>query len=213
MRETLLRRMAIISCFGLLVLFAGATFLYLTPANPVKARHLETLFKFMHPLFAQNWHLFGPNPIQTNFVMLVRCRTRDRVTAWEDVSTPTMAVHHRNRFTSMGKSTRPIQGAMYLALGRVSNDEWTPLLCVRDRKHPLCSDNPARKKAVETGTFMAHRIACRTCAKVDDVQHVQIRILIHTPPPWSQRHESDQAGVTRYVTLPWMPYEPWEGNR
>lgn len=195
-------------CGALLAVYVAATFLYLTPPNPVKARHPATLIRIQHPLFAQNWHLFAPNPVRTNVILTGRCRAGDRITPWQDLTTPHLAGHHRSRLSPLGKLIRPTQDALYLILGR-SLDEWLPLVCRRFPTHERCRGDPGRQRAWELGTFIVQRVVSASCAALPGVQEVQGRILVHDPPPWSRRHDPPEAGRVRYLTLPWMAYVPW----
>ncbi len=200
--------LATIACAAVLATYFTSTFLYLTPPNPVKARHLSVIVRIEHPFFSQNWHLFAPHPIRTNLILTGRCRAGDRTTQWKDLTTPLVAGHHRNRLSAMGKLMRPTQDALHLILGR-SLDEWRPLVCKRFPAHESCRNDPGRKKAWELGTYVVQRVVSADCASVPGVQKVQARILIHEPPPWSRRYESSEAGTVRYLTLPWMDYVNW----
>lgn len=197
---------------GAFLVYVGSTVLYLTPPNPLSLQSLPAIQALLHPFFSQNWHLFAPNPIRSNFVLTARCRINGQASPWHDTFTPLQAQHHRNRFTAMGKITRIPFNAMFIFLGR-SSDEWRPLLCRRVRDHPVCrGEDQASKKQREMGTFLLQRISSAAC---DDLvgpgrsSHVQARILIHEPPPWSQRDLPGTAGSTKYLALPWMTYRPW----
>jgi hypothetical protein len=182
------------------------TFLYLTPPNPVKAQWLRVISGIAHPLFAQNWHLFAPNPIRSNYVLSVRCRRRERVSSWLDVTQPMLALHHRRRVSPMGRLLRVHQNAMRLFLG-LSSDEWRQVLCRRDPRSAACRpDAAALEQQRKTGALLLGRTAagaCRSIASEERAQAVQVRLLIHTPPPWSGRHEPASRGTTRFVELPW----------
>ena len=204
---------------GLTILFVGTvaaiyvvnTFLYLTPPNPIKLHLSPVVYALEHPFFAQNWHLFAPNPVKTNFILTVRCRLHDRVTSWHDPYTPLLAAHHRNRFTPMGKVLRIPQNAVVAFLGR-NTDEWLPLLC-RQKRHlaPCRGEDEVTKKQRDLGKFLLQRLSSTAC---DDLSGggqtvaVQVRIHLHKPPPISQRHLPGEAGSTTYLTLPWAPYTP-----
>jgi hypothetical protein len=179
----------------------------------VKARLLPIIYGLQHPLFAQNWHLFAPNPVHSNFVLTVRCRTGRAVTPWHDVTTPLLARHHRNRASPMGRVLRVQQNAVHLALGW-NPDDWRTLICRRDPAHPTCGggDAPAQQRRA-MGRVVLRRVASAACDAVAGrgrSSHVQTRLLIHDPPRWSQRHLPAGAGSTRYLTLPWEAYEAWQ---
>lgn len=197
---------------SLAVVYVTNTFLYLAPANPVKLRHARVIYGIEQPLFSQNWHLFAPNPIKTNFVLAIRCRTRRDVTPWRDPFTPLLVTHHRNRFTPMGKVVRIPLNAIFSFLGRTT-DEWRPLICRRQPGRPACrGDDPPTKKQRDLGRFLLQRISSASCDQLVGPGHttaVQVRILIHTPPPFSQRMLPSDRGTTKYLTLPWLSYQPW----
>jgi len=203
----------------LTVLFLGTaasvyvvnTFFYLTPPNPIKLQLYPILYALEHPFFAQNWHLFAPNPIKTNFILAIRCRLSDRITPWYDPYTPLLAAHQRNRFTPMGKVLRIPQNAIFAFLGR-NTDEWLPLLCKQKRDLLSCrGEDVVTKKQRDLGKFLLQRLssaACDDLVGAGQAVAVQVRIYLHRPPTISQRHLPSEAGSTMYLTLPWTPYTP-----
>ena len=196
------------------LVYVGSAVLYLAPPNPLSLQSLPAIRAILHPFFSQNWHLFAPNPIRSNFVLTVRCRVNGQTSPWHDPFTPLQAQHHRHRFSPMGKVTRVPFNSMLIFLRR-SPDEWRPLLCRHVRDHPVCrGEDPASKKQRERGLFLLQRISSAACDELVGPRrssHVQARILIHEPPPWSQRHMPGTAGSTKYLALPWMVYMPWLG--
>lgn len=191
------------------MVYLASALIYLAPPNPVSLLHLQTVRGLLHPFFAQNWHLFAPNPIRTNLVLTVRCKVGPRITPWLDPYTPWLVQHHRNRFSPMGKMLRVPQHAMFAVLGR-SADEWRPLVCRRTPDSPFCrGEDPLARRQRELGLYILQRISSVVCDGVAGPGHaesVQPRILIHEPPPWSKRTLPASAGSTKYLALPWMPY-------
>lgn len=200
----------------LMALVCGSYFalaiLYLAPPNPVKALHLARVYAIMHPLFQQNWHLFAPVPIRSNFVLIVRCRTGTRITEWIDVTMPMLARHHRQRNSPWGRVLRIHNAAVHQLVGRTT-DEWLPLICKRSANLPACrGEDPATQRQRQVGMAVIYRVALSTCRTVlgpDMATATQARILIHEPPPWSQRLLPSSAGQTRFLTLPWQEAPAW----
>lgn len=210
MVRTVVAWTGIVVAAGVSAVYLASTVLFLAPPNPLTLQMLPVIRGLHGPFFAQNWHLFAPNPIRTNFVLTVRCRVGDEVTAWHDPFTPVLARHHLNRFSPMGKIIRMPQGAIYLFLGR-SSDEWRLLICRRAPEVPACrAGDRARAQQRAFGRTILDRLGSAAC---DDLvgygraSHVQARILIHEPPPWSKRDLPGEVGSTKYLQLPWAGYQ------
>jgi len=191
------------------VVYVTSVLLYLAPPNPLSLLHARAIRGLLHPFFSQNWHLFAPNPVRTNLVLTVRCRIGGRVTSWVDPFTPWLARHHRSRVSPMGKMLRIPQNAMFAVLGR-SADDWRPLICRRTPQAPLCrGEDPASRRQRELGLLVLQRAGSAVCDRIAGggrIGGVQLRILIHEPPPWSRRMLPAEAGSTKYLALPWLPY-------
>lgn len=193
------------------ILYIANTVLYLTPPNPVKVRLLPLVFAIEHPLFVQNWHLFAPDPIRSNFVLAVRCRTGDRITPWRDATKPMLARLHQDRNSPMSRLLRIQQNAIRLAFGWTS-DEWLRLLCRRETRHARCrGEDPETARQQEIGFVLLRRsgsLACDEVVGAGRATAVQLTVLVHQPPPWSKRHLPDEGGSTRSIVFPWMRYQP-----
>ncbi len=112
----------------------------------------------------------------------------------------------------MARLLRVQQNAIRMVLGW-SGDEWKPLVCRRDRSRPYCrGDDPSTKQRQELGRQVLRRVAGAACDQLlgrGRAEAMQLRILIHTPPPWSRRDLPAADGSTQYIVLPWEAYEPW----
>jgi hypothetical protein len=208
------RRAVVWACFLILVSGGGAylanSFLYLTPPNPVKAQWLPLIVGLAHPLFAQNWHLFAPDPVRSNYVLSVRCRSRAGTTPWFDVTQSLLERHHRTRTSPMSRLLRVHQNAIRLALG-LSFDEWRQFACRRDPRSTTCRERLGDRARQEAGVYLLRRTASAVCDRVvgpGATDAVQALILVHTPPPWSRREMPASEGMTRFIRLPWSAHLP-----
>lgn len=194
------------------LVYIANTVLYLTPPNPLKAMLLPTIMRIEAPLFAQNWHLFAPRPIDRNYVIEVRCRYAGRatvLTAWRDITTPFLVRHHETRISPMGNLLRVQQSALRYVMNQ-RPDDWAVLFCRKaGRLTPDCYASQWTRKMQADGFLILDRIASRECDRalgLGRTSFVQFRVLVEYPPVWSKR---DQPGVSKVDVFmyPWLPYQ------
>jgi len=194
-----------------MLVYVGNTTLYLAPPNPVTAQLLPVIRAIQNPLFAQNWHLFAPDPVKSDFVLTVRCRTKDEFSAWQDITAPLLARHQSARTSPMARVLRVQQNAVRVWMGRTGDEDWRRAVCRVQPGNPLCrGEDPIARRMQETGLYVLARVASAACDHLigrGRASRVQLALLIHTPPPFSRRAQPLEAGSTRYVILPWLPYQ------
>jgi hypothetical protein len=190
--------------------YVGNTVLYLAPPNPVKAQWLPLITALAHPFFAQNWHLFGPDPIRVNYVLAAQCRTREGVSDWHDVTQPMVTRHHHNRLTPLGRVMRVHQNAIRVFLG-LDYNEWRMLACRRDPDSSPCRPRePVDARRKDIGLRLLRAAARADCDRrlgPGRTEALRMRILMHAPPPWSRRFDPASAGSTRFLPVEWSDVE------
>ena len=105
-----------------LVAFFILTFLYVLPTNPIQSRIKPFLDATIGTYFYQNWELFGPNPIDTDYALLVRPLTNEELkvakikgapnNGWYDVSSPLWTKLQSNRFSAYETFSNAITNAV-----------------------------------------------------------------------------------------------------
>ena len=115
------RRAAIGAAKGLtlvwFVVHFGLTVIHVMPINPIKNEVGHVADMMLAPVFTQNWSLFAPTPIQTNYSLLVRPLTDSETVAyeatgalpgegWYDLSSPLWARFQTNRFSAYDRLSR-----------------------------------------------------------------------------------------------------------
>lgn len=207
---------------GLLVvvlgLHFGLTLVYLLPLNPITLRLAPLVDGYMTPFFAQDWHLFAPEPINETRMLLVACRVRladGRMveTAWEDISTPLWAMQARERFSPASWLVRLQMHAIqrFFAPGQ--------LLPGLERSHAL--EDPTVQQLADTlhklerarqvlPTRVLARLGAAYCDRwygTGQTVAMRMRLAILRFPRFSQRQMPDSAGEVRSYSFDWMPYE------
>ncbi|MDA8351785.1 MAG: DUF5819 family protein [Firmicutes bacterium] len=175
-----------------LIIHFFITFLYLTPNNPVKTRHGESLFAYMDPLFAQNWKLFAPNPVSHHRDVQAKARVIDpdtgqlRETDWKDLTGPLIREKQAHRLSSEDRVTR------YFVSGSRSFQE----------------DNQKQKK---TGEWMLQRAASTALGQAmpdQKIKAIKFRVVTNTFPRFDVRHKSDDSTPLHFRESNWLPYRP-----
>jgi hypothetical protein len=188
---------------AVLMLHFTATFLYVTPRNPVRLRFEHWLHAYMSPFFVQGWQMFAPGPFFEDRRLLVRARVRDgsghsHVTEFHDVNA---REESKSRLWRSHGFYFPEETITLLA----GND---PRVAVRDiiRTERLpapatVADIRARKQAAEFARALASAAAVRQWG--DGVEAVQLRMVARTLPRWDQR-DRERPSHESY-DLWWMP--------
>jgi hypothetical protein len=204
---------------GALAFHFAMTLAYLTPLNPLKLALQQPVLAYMQPFFAQNWHLFAPDPVRDSRVLTVSCRLRQPdgglvETPWADVSTPLRQAKQANRFSPADRLERPQSGAVHAIF---SQDETLQVL----QKHRR-EDDPefdrlleglgrADQRQREEGLTVINRIASAHCDRLygaGRTVEVRPRIVVLQFPRFSERLRPDEDGQLTYHLLDWAPYQP-----
>jgi hypothetical protein len=220
-----------VSAVFVVVLFCvhfGMTFVYNSPINPIKLRTAGTVAAWIEPYFAQNWNLFAPKPIDENRGMLVRAQVRSpdgriQVTRFYDMTTPANREAQERRWWP-SRAVRLVSGALQMLTYE------DPLaLAVQETRTRLLQDRTAVGSASKPGAQVEQGLAGipPTIAERDyrrralmliqriatlearrqfgtRVDAVQVRVIRHTFPRFSQRSKADDAGPVIFEDLPWM---------
>lgn len=213
---------------GILVLHGAATVVYVAPFNPLRLALGQQLNAYMLPLFEQNWSLFAPQPISEDRGLLVRARVDDIdggsvVTDYADITSPAVDAIHENRLFA-GRHARLSTNALQMlthtdpllaelrdlaeeradddAEGHARGASTTPPDAPTVSGFGTAPDAAAR----ERGELLVATLASAEAVKRwgVGVEAVQVRVVMHEYPRYSQRHD-DGLGTITYSDLDWMP--------
>jgi hypothetical protein len=192
------------------------TAIYLIPVSPAKLRLAPLAHAYMFPFFAQDWHLFAPEPESSTRVWMVSCRIRGpegatRETPWADITTPYRQAHYRSRFGSADRLLRTLTSA-----GRLTYT--MPPSLAEFAAGPTNEGDGELTKAVDIaqersrqeGIRALNRVASAHCDQMHgpaDVEAVRVRMAILRFPRFSRRHLPDSAGELSMYDYDWAPHE------
>lgn len=200
---------AVLGAGGILLVHIMMTFLHVTPINPAKVQHEALVSRWTEPLFDQNWKLFAPDPIAVDQGLLVRAQLTDgTVTEYADVVTPYLEAKHHNLLPSR---------AGYQVSGVISR-----FLEAREAVLKTLPDETADAAPLFLGDDVLAEVADTLrysyTQSVDDLRDsatahlpstpapidaVQLRIVQHEFPRYSQRH-NDGLGPVSHATSVWL---------
>ena len=195
------------------------TFLYVAPMNHVRLRVGAVVHAYMLPFFEQNWNLFAPNPISDDRGLLVRAQVGraglgGRITPFSDLTTPAIRAVQRNRLLPSRLARLPS--------GALQNLYWSDPVADRLRQRRVPGRGPRSAHQAQQGGVAVprqttderatHRLARELIARLGSaaavarwgrgVTRIQVRIVRHVFPPFSERHDRG-LGRVYYQDLPW----------
>jgi hypothetical protein len=191
------------------------------PDNPVKAGMLPVLSVTIESYARQNWNLFAPDPISTDFVLLAKCLRgpadaglADAGAAddsgWEDLSLPIWKAFQRNRVSAYDRLARPLTNTLrtYLS-GGATLIRWQKA-CI-ERKDPEACVVYERgvTEARDASSIMLRRLGsgfCRSTAPAATA--VALRARVQTAVPWSKRFEPSFQAPVQDVPVGVYPVDP-----
>ena len=205
--------------YGIMVLAAflfvahfTVTALYLTPLNPVKLRLYPYMQAWMSPLFTQNWHLFAPNPVASNYSLVTKCRSGAVESDWINVSHAVLDSYYHNRL-STAKAIGGIQINAILSIvygGLPTTDLDFASFCLSNPEHAFCNrladsaiDEVERAKRILAG--MAKDGCMKAIGNEQQLDEVFIRIINLVFPRFSERLKPDTDGNAIVHDHGWHP--------
>ena len=198
----------VVSAF--LVFHFSLTGLYLLPLNPVKLAFGRYLSAYVDPLFTQNWHLFAPDPVNSSFSVIGKCRTGDAESAWLDVTHGTVERLKSNPVPGPLSSALHLQTTLIRAYLLGSSDVEDHMLrgfCRDQPEAEYCSRRGEQTTAViEIARSALVRLLTDVCVTsgFTDVDSVYIRLANLKFPRFSSRSLPDEAGEVLYVDVGWQ---------
>ena len=219
-RPRRLRRIAVAATVSfvavILPLHTAMTFLHVAPVNPVSVAASPVVTSWIYPYFQQNWQLFAPDPVSSDSGVLAQGRVSadGDPTGYVDLSSPTLEARLHNPIPN--RLSYVVSGASHSFL--TARQEILESLPTDDSAEATSIDKSV--VALPRGVLEDASIAQATAyddalvrlAEVSaryvhdytgtDPAQVQVRLVTHTFPRWSQRHETG-LGEISYSDLPW----------
>lgn len=202
-------RIATAAGVALLAAHFGITALHVTPVNPLKVEHERLVSAWIGPVFEQNWKLFAPDPIAIDQGLLVR--TRDAAgneSEFVDLSTPFLEDKHHNLLPTRegyqvsGVITRFIDARQAIVDAQGPDSTAAVFLGAED-----LAGADERDRITYTEALGDLRDTARHHgADGAGATHVQLRLVQHTFPRYSDRANTGLGEIT-HATSPWLDAE------
>lgn len=185
-----------------LLLHLALTVAYVLPLTPARMQYDRVVVPLVESYADQRWSLFAPNPLTSNESLLVKCIPRpefERVhqpsdlgsDGWEDITTPLVHAHQRNRFTPYDRASRP-QGARLREFFTGSSDLMTwHHACAKGAKDACRFEAEAMRVYRADAAAVLTAIASSYCFEAGrtDTYAVALRLRDVPTRPWSMRHD------------------------
>lgn len=192
--------------FSIIALHAG-------PINPISAKLQPFLNTYVIPFFYQNWHLFAPDPITTNFRLFAQVRYIEAgedepvESPWIDVMTPLLEKNEETLFSPHNRMVRLGLGYVH-ALQLGGYDELTyKILKKASEKEEL--DAHIEESLLQQAEFHEDNLYRYVSAFVKsafpDKEIVEIRIMTgrQEAVPYSKRNDANYEVEEHYSIHEW----------
>jgi len=203
------------------------TFLHVAPVNPIALRAAPLVESYTTPFFRQNWQLFAPDPVSADSGMLVRARLRDaggapRQTGYLDVTTPRIRRNQRrpwwpSKTAHLTTSTLHVLFFVDPLADRARQQQLDERATTRSSRksrpsegtlpdpQPIEAATPDERLVRDRGLRVVQALASAAAREQwgDRVEAVQVRIVRHRFPRFSQRSSRAVGDITS-TDLPWM---------
>lgn len=213
-RRRILPRLAVAGACGVLALHFGITFLHVAPLNPVSQQLSALTSTWTSPFFTQNWELFAPDPVSRDTGVLVTGSIGgEEIGRYLDLSTPMLERKLHNPVPDNLHYTVSSVGHNILSARQDVIQDSTVLAAHPDAAEQGLVIDPDVLAAAPQGLqddyhrTLASAIALAATAMQREYHAVpdavQIRIVTHEFPRWSQRADTG-VGTVVYSDTPWM---------
>lgn len=177
------------------------TAVYLSPPNLLKRDLGRFAWRYMSPLFYQNWQLFSPNPGISSTKLAIRCSSPGTGWGeWQDPLAELYPKHYRWRISGYGKVIY-VYRDVGMSLNRLvreklveclehhaANPEHANRECTEQRIAPQLRNEPAYALSV--------RLAAKTCEITnltnDHRRRLQFKLVEFFPRKFSERNQTDK---------------------
>ncbi|SIT78530.1 DUF5819 family protein [Microbacterium sp. RU33B] len=222
-RRRIAPRVVVAGACGVLALHFGITFLHVAPLNPLSQQFSALVSTWTSPFFTQNWELFAPDPVSRDTGVLVTGSIGgEEIGRYLDLSTPMLERKLHNPVPDNLHYTVSSVGHNMLSARQDVIQDPTVLA-----EHPdagdqglvidpdVLADAPQGiqddyERTLASAVDLAANALMREYGAQPDA--VQIRIVTHEFPRWSQRADAGLGSVV-YSDTPWLDMNGREVSR
>lgn len=186
-----------------LAVHVGLTAAYNMPFNPLKIQLQPVLARTVGTFFPQNWNLFAPSPVNSDYALLARPLTSLEYETfvrtgslpsidWFDLSTPLWSSFQENRLSAYDRIARPQTNALRVYL--IGSFDLVPFhdACVKGDESACVFVAEQTAALREFRSVFLARVASSFCnargPSCADATYVALRGRITRAVPWSQRY-------------------------
>ncbi|WP_232306338.1 DUF5819 family protein [Bacillus toyonensis] len=196
---TIISILSLYFCFHyVMVIFAvGPTNPISTNLNPITSKYLDKTW------FAQNWHLFAPDPLTKNNYIYMQIKFDNEAEEgkeWIDISSPLIENNHKNVITPYNRIVRIVDGFHTEVAGQISDDlivKYEEAIVKKEDKDKDKNTNDGKKmideqskRIKEKGEKTIYRYASSYAKALypnKNIDSIKVRVTSYNVIPFSQR--------------------------
>ncbi|MCP3774921.1 DUF5819 family protein [Paenibacillus sp. MZ04-78.2] len=204
-------KLKLFSIITVLSLFVVVHFLIILltvgPSNPISMTIRPFLITYSSVFFAQNWHLFAPEPISRNSYVYMQVKKENEIDnneeRWIDITNPVIHKNNENPLTPYNRIVRIVEGMVTDYYGQHQDEyifKYKTALEKEKNADQIEQDEIAKiikeeeKSKNKKGEERLYRYAssyAKAAYPNERIEAVRIRVMIYDTIPFSKRNEAD----------------------
>ncbi|WP_143006927.1 DUF5819 family protein [Paenibacillus tianmuensis] len=204
---------------GFMVFHFSIIFMHVLPFNPMTSKFNGLVRWYTSTVFYQNWHLFAPDPISTNYTIYMQAKLQNAnheqvESEWIDLTTPMITSNWEQYISPVNRLMRFGTDSF---MQTVHQDELAEKLEVKKQKFNKqdLTTSKENQKILEDfrsqGIDLMYRMGYSNVPKYfpnQQVDSIRMRVTFAKVKPFSERNNPDYKTVPQYVDYHWKDYIP-----
>ncbi|WP_143123773.1 DUF5819 family protein [Thermoactinomyces sp. DSM 45892] len=199
----------IVFLFVLLIVHYFVIVLDVGPSNPISIKVNKYTSFYTKTIFAQNWHLFAPDPLIDNQKIYVQIKQKQsskpgEFEDWIDISTPLIKMNDKSVFTPYNRILRYSDGLVGSFYSGSNTDLVTDVIeKTKDESLKKNLLDKSEESRTEAKTAIYRYASSYALYLTTDPEEIRVKLEATRPQPFSERNTKNYVKKTESNTFEW----------